>query len=114
MAISGCELMLKFAKELRGVVESFENEAEILADREILRDIEESGESYKKGEFVEFRDIKGRRKEVRIMNNTLVIPPKILKKPNKLESATKERVTGKRKNLALLADIGKVIKGVSQ
>lgn len=114
MAISGCELMLKFAKELRGVVESFENEAEILADREILREIEESRESYKKGEFVEFRDIKEIRKEDRIMNNTLVIPPKILNKLKKLESATEERVTWKRGNLALLADIGKVMKGVSQ
>ena len=64
MVISESELLLKFAKELREVVESFEEEAEILVDRETLKEIEESKEAYKRGETVEFGNIKEFRKEI--------------------------------------------------
>ncbi len=66
MAISESELLLKFARELREVVESFEEEAEILADKEVLREIEESEEAYKRGEVKEFRSIDELRKELEL------------------------------------------------
>ena len=64
MAISESELLLKFARELREVVESFEEEAEIFADRETVREIEESKEAYNRGEVIEFKNIKEFRRAV--------------------------------------------------
>ena len=64
MAISDKELLVMFAKELREIVESFEEEAEILADKETLKEIEESEEAYRRGEVKRFKSIEDFRKEI--------------------------------------------------
>ena len=57
-------ILLMFARELREIVESFEEEAEILANKEIVREIRESEEAYKRGEMREFRSIEELEKEI--------------------------------------------------
>ena len=64
MAVSDKELLVMFAKELREIVESFEEEAEILADKETLKEIEESEEAYRKGEVKRFKSIEDFRREI--------------------------------------------------
>ncbi len=64
MAISDKELLVMFARELREIVESFEEEAEILADKETMKEIEESEEAYRKGEVKRFKNIEDFRKEI--------------------------------------------------
>ena len=64
MAISDKELLVMFARELREIVESFEEEAEILADAEAMQEIQESEEAYKKGDLKEFKSIDELRKEI--------------------------------------------------
>ena len=57
-------ILLMFARELREIVESFEEEAEILANKEIVSEIRESEEAYKRGEMREFRSIEELEKEI--------------------------------------------------
>ena len=64
MAISDKELLVMFARELREIVESFEEEVEILTDRETMEEIEESEEAYRKGEVKKFNNIDNFRKEI--------------------------------------------------
>ncbi len=64
MAISDKELLVMFARELREIVESFEEEAEILADDETMKEIEESEEAYRKGEVKRFKSIDDLRREI--------------------------------------------------
>ncbi len=64
MAISDRELLVMFARELREIVESFEEEVEILTDRETMEEIEESEEAYRKGEVKKFNNIDNFRKEI--------------------------------------------------
>ena len=64
MASGEMEILLMFARELREIVESFEEEAEILANTEIVSEIRESEEAYKKGEMREFRSIQDLEKEI--------------------------------------------------
>ena len=64
MAISDKELLVMFARELREIVESFEEEAEILADKETMKEIDESEEAYRKGESKRFKNIEDFRKEI--------------------------------------------------
>ncbi len=64
MAISDRELLVMFARELREIVESFEEEVEILADEETMKEIEESEEAYRKGEVIKFNNIQDFRKEI--------------------------------------------------
>ena len=64
MAISDKELLVMFARELREIVESFEEEAEILADMKTMREIEESEEAYRKGVAKRFDNLEDFRKEI--------------------------------------------------
>ncbi len=64
MAISDKELLVMFARELREIVESFEEEAEILADRETMEEIEESEAAYRRGEVKRFKSIEDFRREI--------------------------------------------------
>ena len=64
MAISDKELLVMFARELREIVESFEEEAEILADKETMKEIEESEEAYRKGEVKRFKSIEDLGREI--------------------------------------------------
>ena len=64
MAVSEKGLLVMFARELKEIVESFEEEAEILADEQILREIQESEEAYQKGEVRRFKSIEDFRKEI--------------------------------------------------
>ena len=56
--ISEGELLVKFARELKEIVESFEEEAEILANRQLMEEIERNEEAYESGDYAEFRDVK--------------------------------------------------------
>jgi len=64
MAVSDRELLVMFARELRDIVETFEEEVEILADMDTLREIEESEEAYSKGEVRRFKSIEDFRREI--------------------------------------------------
>jgi len=64
MAVSDRELLVMFARELREIVESFEEEVEILADEETMKEIEESEEVYRKGDAKKFNNIDDFRKEI--------------------------------------------------
>ena len=64
MATTEKELLLMFAKELREIVESFEEEARILADEDIVEEIHESEEAYKKGDVRRFKDVEELKKEL--------------------------------------------------
>ncbi len=64
MMTGEAEVLLKFAKELRELVESFEEELEILADRAVLEEIRESEDSYRRGEGREFKDIEDLKREL--------------------------------------------------
>ena len=64
MGVPESELLVKFARELREIVESFEEEAEILSQEDVLREIEESEIAYKEGDIVEFKDIEDLKREI--------------------------------------------------
>ncbi len=64
MAISDKELLVMFARGLGEIVESFEEEAEILVDNETIKEIEESEDTYRKGEVKRFKNIEDFRKEI--------------------------------------------------
>ncbi len=64
MATTEKELLVMFAKELREIAESFEEEARILADKDIVEEIHESEEAYKKGDVRRFKDVEELKKEL--------------------------------------------------
>ena len=64
MGVPESELLVKFARELREIVESFEEEAEILSQKDVLREIEESEIAYREGDLVEFKDIEDLKREI--------------------------------------------------
>ena len=64
MGVPESELLVKFARELREIVESFEEEAEILSREDVLREIEESERAYREGNMVEFKDIEDLKREI--------------------------------------------------
>ena len=66
MVISEKELLVKFARELREIVESFEEEAEILASEEIVKEIQESEIAYREGDVKRFKDINELKREIGI------------------------------------------------
>ncbi len=66
MVISEKELLVKFARELREIVESFEEEAEILASEEIVKEIQESEIAYREGDVKRFKDINELKREIDI------------------------------------------------
>ena len=66
MGVPENELLVKFARELREIVESFEEEAEILSQEDVLREIEESEIAYREGDTVEFKDIEDVKREMEL------------------------------------------------
>jgi hypothetical protein len=57
-------LSLEFAKDLRQLVEDFEEEMEILADKELMEQIEENRKEKEKGNTRIFNDLKDLEKEL--------------------------------------------------
>jgi len=56
-------VLLEFAKDLRQLVEDFEEEMEILADKELMEQIEENRKEKEKGNTRIFNDLKDLEKE---------------------------------------------------
>ncbi|KYK36817.1 MAG: hypothetical protein AYK18_02120 [Theionarchaea archaeon DG-70] len=57
------KVLLEFAKDLRQLVEDFEEEMEILADKELMEQIEENRKEKEKGNTRIFNDLKDLEKE---------------------------------------------------
>lgn len=57
-------MLLEFAKDLRQLVEDFEEEMEILADKELMEQIEENRKEKEKGNTKIFNDLKDLEKEL--------------------------------------------------
>ncbi len=60
------ELLLKFARDLKEIVDSFEEEVEILANKEILEEITKNEEEYMKGEYETFSSIEELREKLNL------------------------------------------------
>jgi hypothetical protein len=58
------KVLLEFAKDLRKLVEDFEEEMEILADKELMEQIEENRKEKEKGNTRIFNDLKELEKEL--------------------------------------------------
>ena len=57
-------MLREFAKDLRQLVEDFEEEMEILADKELMEQIEENRKEKEKGNTRIFNDLKDLEKEL--------------------------------------------------
>ena len=57
-------MLLEFAKDLRQLVEDFEEEMEILANRELMKQIEENRKEREKGNTRIFGDLEDLEKEL--------------------------------------------------
>ena len=58
------KVLREFAKDLRQLVEDFEEEMEILADKELMEQIEENRKEKEKGNTRIFNDLKDLEKEL--------------------------------------------------
>jgi|GEM_PF-1301860 hypothetical protein len=59
-------ILLLFAKELKEIMETFEEEVEIITNKRLLKDIALSLEEYKKGEFKEYGNVSELKKALKI------------------------------------------------
>ncbi len=60
------EILLKFARELKDLVDDFSEEMEILANKDIMKQIQENEEERKKGNIKTFEDIDDLKKELEL------------------------------------------------
>ncbi len=58
------KVMLQFAKELKEISESLEEELEILSNKDLVRRINKSLKEFKEGKVLTFRNVEELRKKV--------------------------------------------------
>lgn len=62
------EILLKFARELKDLVDDFSEEIEILANEDLMDQIKENEEEKKKGNIKTFDNIEELKKELKLWN----------------------------------------------